>query len=458
MQRAVALGKPLHNLELIYALPDGRLIFAFGNAAPLFDGNGKVRGSVAAFLDITERKRADEERAKLQEQLAQAHKMEAIGTLAGGIAHDFNNILWAIMGYTELTMGSIPGGSKEHRNLQQILIASERARDLVNQILAFSRKAAQERKPLQLSLIVKETLKLLRATIPTTIDLKQEIASPNAMVLADSTQIHQLIMNLCTNSTQAMREKGDTLKIGLEEKDLDEDGLLEHPDLSPGPYVILIISDNGPGIAPEIIDRIFDPFFTTKEVGEGTGMGLAVVYGIVKSHGGGISVYSQPEAGTTFTVLLPKILNPESESKEVDTSIPQGCGHLLVIDDEKMLVDLTKKMLERLGYEVTASNSSLEALKIFQAQPDKFDLVITDQTMPHMTGMQLARQLRRIRPDIPIILCTGYSETVSEEKVIATGINKLLMKPVIMRRLAEAAREALEGIGDGPPSFAGVEK
>ena len=395
------------------------------------------------FRDITERLRLEEEKTGLEAQLFQAQKLEALGTLAGGIAHDFNNILWAIMGFTELTLPSLPEGSKERWNIQQVLQASERARDLVAQILAFSRKANQEKKPLQIALIVKEAIKLLRATIPTTIEIKQTISAPEALVLADPTQLHQIIMNLCTNAAQAMRETGDTVQIGLEEEYLDQESLLGHLELLPGPYVKLTVRDNGPGIAPEIIDNIFDPFFTTKAVGEGTGMGLAVVYGIVKSHGGAIAVSSRPGEGAAFTVLLPKIINRESEDQKAQTSIPRGHGHILVIDDEEMLVLLNKRMLESLGYEVTTATSTLEAIEIFQAQPDKFALVITDQTMPRMDGMQLSLEFRHIQPDIPIILCTGFSEKVSKETVRAAGINALLLKPINLHELGEMVSKVL---------------
>jgi PAS domain S-box-containing protein len=394
--------------------------------------------------ELIERQHAEATRQQLESQLFQAQKMEALGTLAGGIAHEFNNILWAIMGFSELTLSFLPEGSKGRWNIQQVLQASGRARDLVNQILAFSRKADQEKKPIQIALIVKEALKLMRATIPTTIEIKQTISAPETLVLADATQIHQIIMNLCANAAQAMREKGDSLEIRLEEKFLDDIDLLEQPDLTPGTYVILTVSDNGPGIAPDIIDKIFEPFFTTKEVGAGTGMGLAVVYGIVKSHGGAITVSSQPSEGAAFTVLLPKIISRENEDQEAQASIPKGHGHILVLDDEEMLVALSKRMLESLGYEVTTAKSSLEALEIFQAQSDEFDLVITDQTMPHMAGLQLSREFRHIRPDIPIILCTGFSEKVSQETVDAAGINGLLMKPVNLRDLGKTVREVLD--------------
>jgi CheY-like chemotaxis protein len=262
--------------------------------------------------------------------------------------------------------------------------------------------------------------------------------------LADSTQMYQIVMNLCTNAVQAMREKGDALEIGLEEIFFDQGSLLGNQELTPGPYVKLTVSDNGPGIAPEIIDKIFDPFFTTKGVGEGTGMGLAVVYGIVKSYGGSITVSSQPGEDATFTVLLPRIISQKTDDHEAQIFIPRGQGQILVIDDEDILVQMSKSMLENLGYEVTTANDSLKAMEIFQAQPDTFDLVITDQTMPHIDGLQIARKIRQMQPNIPIILCTGFSEKVSQETVRAAGINVLLMKPFNLHDLGQTVKKVLD--------------
>jgi PAS domain S-box-containing protein len=431
------------NEELEMYQKDGSVIWTEVLVRAVRDSEGNVISLQGSTRDISERKRAEATRQQLEAQLFQAQKMEAIGTLAGGIAHDFNNILWAIMGFSELTLSSLPEGSKERWNMQQVLQASERARDLVNQILAFSRKADQEKKPLQIALIVKEALKLLRATIPTTIEIKQTISAPEALVLADPTQLHQIIMNLCTNAAQAMREKGNTLEIGLEEVHLNPDVLSDHQELAPGPYVKLTVRDNGPGIAPESIDKIFDPFFTTKGVGEGTGMGLAMVYGIVKSHGGAITVSSQSGEGAAFTVLLPKIISQESEDQETQASIPKGHGQILLVDDEKMLVEMNKRLLVGLGYVVTPVTSSLEALEIFRAQPGTFDLVLTDQTMPQMDGLKLSREVRHLRPDIPIIICTGFSDRVSKEIVEAAGIDGLLMKPIDLRKLGETVQKVL---------------
>jgi len=391
-----------------------------------------------------QRQRMAREKEDIESQLHQAQKMEAMGTLAGGIAHDFNNILGSIMGFTELTLQSIPRDSQEYYNLDQVLRAGERARDLVKQILVFSRRAAQEKRPLQASSIIKETLKLLRASLPTTIEIKEDLAAPAATVLADPTQFNQILMNLGANAAHAMRENGGLLEVKLQEVSLDHSDLLQHPELTPGPYVMLSVSDTGQGMDQETMGRIFDPFFTTKEVGEGTGMGLAVVHGIVKSGGGEITVASRPAEGTTFTILLPKITGEVAPAAAVLPPLPTGHESILFVDDEKMLADLTREMLKKLGYEVVAQTSSLEALKFFQAQPEKFDLVITDQTMPHMTGMQLAQECRHLRPDIPIILCTGFSEKVSLANVKAAGINDLLMKPFVMRNLAATIRKVLE--------------
>jgi PAS domain S-box-containing protein len=393
---------------------------------------------VGIISDITERKR-------LEIQLRQSQKMEAIGTLAGGIAHDFNNILGGIIGYTELTMDSVPKNSEEHYFLTQVKKAGERAKDLVKQILLFSRQSAQEKELLKISPIIEETLKLLRASLPTTISVKENLKAPTAMIFADRTQIHQILMNLGVNAAYAMREKGGLLEVDLEEVSLDHGDLPHHPNLTPGAYVKFTVSDTGHGMDQEVMSRIFEPFFTTKEVGEGTGMGLAVVHGIVKSNNGEISVASRPGAGTTFTILLPKIASEvETASEEVSSPFPTGNESILFIDDEEMLTRMIRKMLTKLGYRVVVQSNSAEALKIFRSQPEKFDLIITDQTMPQMTGMQLARECKRVRPDIPIILCTGHSEKVSEETIKAAGINLLLMKPIVMRNLAETIRRTLE--------------
>jgi PAS domain S-box-containing protein len=384
------------------------------------------------------------ERKKFEEQIRQSQKMEAIGTLAGGIAHDFNNILAAIIGFTEMSAQKLEENTPLKHNLDQVLKSSYRARDLVKQILTFSRKNFEERKPVEISPIIKEALKLLRASIPTTIDIQVNIESHAGMINADSTQMHQVLMNLCTNAAHAMRDTGGVLDISLCPVFLDAREITSYPELQPGAYLQLTIRDTGAGIDPAIIDRIFEPFFTTKEVGQGTGMGLAVVHGIVKSHGGAITVDSKPGKGTTFHILLPKVEDKKERTKDKITTIPKGTECILYVDDEAALVDLGQEMLESLGYRVTAKNNSVEALAAFKTDPHGFDIIITDQTMPAMTGFDLTKQIMHIRPDIPVILCTGHSDQVTQEMARDAGIREFVMKPMTIQTLAETVRSALD--------------
>jgi PAS domain S-box-containing protein len=390
----------------------------------IINKDGHITEILCIGNDITERKQAEEERKKVQAQLQQAQKMEAIGTLAGGIAHDFNNILSLIIGYTELTLNDLPEGSPARDNMNKLFKAGERARDLVKQILAFSRQTEQEQKPVQIHLIVKDALKLLRSSLPATIEIRQNITS-TGMVLADPTQIHQVIMNLCTNAYHAMREKGGVLEVSLQNvsigdfkfrnsefEDKEKQSAFRIPqseiNLDPGSYIKLTAKDTGEGMDKAVMERVFDPYFTTKEKTGGTGMGLAVVHGIVKSHGGAITVYSEPGKGSTFNVFLPRIKVPEGVAEtEKMIPLPRGRERILFVDDEPFIVEIGKGMLEHLGYQVTTRTSSIEALEAFRAQPAKFDLVITDMTMPKMTGDKLAKELMRIMPNLPIILCTG---------------------------------------------------
>jgi PAS domain S-box-containing protein len=409
------------------------------------DNQNQPIGFYGIVRDISERLQAKEEKKKIETQLQQSQKMEAIGTLAGGIAHDFNNILSLIFGYTELAMGNLPEDSHARSDMNKLLQAGDRARDLVKQILTFSRHTEQEQKPILIQPIVKEALKLLRATLPTTIEIRQNIAT-TSMVLADPTQMHQVIMNLCTNAYHAMSEKGGVLDVSLTDIDLDAEFTTKHLNTYPGPYLRLTVSDTGQGIEEKALDRIFEPYFTTKGQNGGTGMGLAVVHGIVKSHGGIITVYSKPGKGSTFNVFLPRIEHAEAD-KETDVrlgKIPTGNEHILFIDDEPAIVDIGKGMLEHLGYTVEVRTSPIEALAAFKALSGKFDLIISDMTMPKMTGDELAKELMTIRPDIPIILCTGFSEHINEEQAKAIGIRKLIMKPFIMREMAEAIRQVLD--------------
>jgi PAS domain S-box-containing protein len=394
--------------------------------------------------DIKNRKREEEERKKLEAQLLHSKKMEAMGTLAGGIAHDFNNILGAILGYTELSINELSEDSAVRANLEYVLSAANRAKDLVKQILAFSRKADQEKKPVYLGNIVKETIKLLRSTLPTTIEIRFKIADGLNPIMADPTRLHQVMMNLCTNAGHAMRENGGLLEITLEEIALEADAI-KGKELEPGFYQRLTVSDTGHGMDAETQRRIFDPYFTTKKEGEGTGMGLSVAHGIIKSHKGEITVYSEPGKGTTFHVLL-----PETEIKAVPETAPQapiqrGNERILLVDDEWALVELGKQMLQRIGYTVEVKNSSMSALEAFRSNPSAFDLIITDQTMPGMTGIQLARQIKELRPEIPVILCTGFSEAVDEENFKSRGIDAFVMKPMVMRDISQVIRKVLAG-------------
>jgi len=422
----------------------GKWYINYDRAIKWIDGRF-VRLQIAT--DISRIKDLEKESLRIQAQLQQAQKMEAIGTLAGGIAHDFNNILSAVIGYTEIALADVPGNSSQHQNLQEVLKAGNRARDLVKQILTFSRQTEQELKPVQINQIVRETLKLLRASLPTTVTIAQQIESDSA-VLADPTQIHQVIMNLCTNAAHALRDNGGQLKIDLSDVMLDGSFIEQHPYLSPGGFIKLSIADDGHGMEKSILDRIFDPFFTTKERGEGTGMGLAVVLGIIKSHGGTITVDSEVGKGSVFDVFLPVIKREVDHEVRTKAPIPTGTERILFIDDEKALVDLGRQILERLGYTVTVRTSSVEALELFMEHPEKFDLVITDMTMPNMTGDDLAGKLLNVRTDIPIILCTGYSEKISREKAQSLGIKEFILKPIVMRELARIVRSVLDDEGN----------
>ena len=374
---------------------------------------------VGSMIDITDRKHADEDKENFDVQLRQAEKMQAIGTLAGGIAHDFNNILGVILGQAEMIeMFDAKKDTKLRSRVKELIKASDRAKELVEQILTFSRQTAQKKEPVRLSSIVKEAAKFLRATIPSTIEIRQNIKGLAGKVAADPTQMHQILMNLCTNAAHAMRDEGGILELELDEVYLDQKAAARIEGIEAGPFLRLSVTDSGYGMDPEIQKRIFDPYFTTKKAGEGTGLGLSVVHGIVKLHGGSISVISQQGIGTTFSVYLPCISNEAEGGHELGRSaaIAAGDERILFVDDEADLSRIAKEVLENLGYQVVAETSSTSALELFKAQPSRFDLVITDLTMPKLTGLQLSQELIRIRPDIPIILCTGFSEKAVVEK------------------------------------------
>jgi PAS domain S-box-containing protein len=402
--------------------------------SPMRSTVGEVLNQVVTCRDVTTE-------VMLEQQLRQAHKMEAIGTLAGGIAHDFNNILAAIIGNAELALDDVPAGSGVHHNLEQIFKASQRAKDLVKQILAFSRRDNQEAVLVEAGPLVIETMKLLRSSIPATIDIRHHVEPGRDTVMADAARLQQILMNLCANAAHAMREKGGILEVTLKEHQAGPDSLAALPDLKPGPYLTIMVRDTGHGMSEAVMERIFDPFFTTKRPGEGTGMGLAVVHGIVKSLNGMVSVTSRPGEGSLFTVYLPIITSETDRTVQEEVlPLPGGKEHILFVDDEAPIVEMNSMMLERLGYKVTACSSSRKALELFTSNPGAFDLVITDQTMPDLTGAELTKRLRNVRRDIPVILITGFSETMDVDRARRVGIQRLLMKPIIKHELAEAIR------------------
>ena len=408
------------------------------------DKEGRITHYQGIVLDISERIIAKDERERLQSQLLQAQKMESIGTLAGGIAHDFNNILSPIMTHTEMALMDLPEDSPVRFSLREVFKASERARDLVKQILAFSRQTEREPVPLKMGLIIKEALKLLRSSIPTTIEIQQQIMTDSDAILADPTQMHQVIMNLCANAFHAMREKGGVLEVSLADEYVDPESAYQFDNLRLGSYLKLSIRDSGQGMDPDVIEKIFEPYFTTKDKGVGTGLGMAVVLGIVQNHGGSIQVNSEIGKGTVFNVYLPKLETATIEQIPISESTPKGVERVLLIDDEAAIINAGKQMLERLGYEVITRTSSIDALELFRSQPDRFDIVITDMTMPNMTGVELSKEVMNIRPDIPVILCTGFSEQINGEKASGMGIRAFIMKPIVMSQMANTIRKVLD--------------
>jgi PAS domain S-box-containing protein len=416
---------------------DGNLYESETKISIVRNRNGNITHFVSVTQDVTHETR-------LEKQLIQAQKMQAIGTLAGGIAHDFNNILSAIMGYTEICMLQAPKDSQIPRRLGRVMHACQRARELVKQILTFSRQTKQEHNQIQMHLIVKEALKLLRASLPSTIEIRQEIHTDSSYVMADPTQIHQVLVNLCTNAAHAMQENGGTLSVKLDDVQLDNELLKKFSGLKPGSYVRLTVRDTGRGMDRQTMEHIFDPFFTTKKFDEGTGMGLAVVRSIVGNHGGAVYVSSEPGKGSTFEVLFPRATIEPVLEKKSSAHLPRGNERILLVDDEEFIVDMAKEMLESLGYTITTTGSSPEALKWFDQSPHDFDLVITDQTMPNMTGTEMAERMLNIRPDISIILCTGYSEEIVPERTESRNIKAVIMKPFIIQEMALTVRKVLD--------------
>jgi len=414
------------------------------SVVPIRDKKKKIAGAVAVIRDVTENKRLEEELKKREEHLRRAQKMEALGTLAGGIAHDFNNLLSTIVINTEMTLLDLDEESRSRNSLSLVLQAAARGREMVEQIITFSRHKERELKPLNVHSILKETLKLFRPTLPGNVELREEIATKSDAVMGEPSQIHQVVMNLCGNAVHAMEDKGGVLNVKLAVVNVDPAAASVHPDLKPGPYVRLTVSDTGHGMSPEVRERIFDPFFTTKGPGKGSGMGLAVVHGIVKAYGGAITVDSEVGRGSTFDVYIPCIATGPELQSTLSGIISKGTERILLVEDEEIQLRSMAKMLIRLGYRVIPSPSAAEALIHFRSDPANFDLVITDQAMPEMSGFELAERLLKIRGDIPIVLCTGYSEGVDRESAEEVGIREFVAKPFTLADVSAVIRRALK--------------
>jgi signal transduction histidine kinase/CheY-like chemotaxis protein len=418
-------------------------------AYPLFDEAGRVSRVIEYYHDVTNRKQAEKEKDLAEAQLRHAQKMDAIGTLAGGIAHDFNNMLGAMIGYANLALGDVPEDSTAHRNLCEVLTAANRAKDLVRQILTFGRENEERQKPIRIAPIVREVLKTIQVSLPKNIEISTHIPDSSGMIMANVAQIHQILLNLCTNAAHAMEAKGGLLDVTIKEVEIQSPITVGHISVTPGSYIQLIVTDTGCGMSPEVLSHVFEPFFTTREVGKGTGMGLAVVDGIVRKHRATITVNSREGIGTSFTIFFPSLeaaLSNDGPSQNADgaSDIPT----ILVVDDEALMVDVTRQILERLGYIVVGRTSSEEALQAFREDPDRFDLVITDHRMPKLTGVQLARELMAVRPGVPIILCTGFSDDIGPEEAKRVGIRAYMMKPVTIKDMDNLIKSILKGSPD----------
>lgn len=438
-----ALGEKISD-EAKFTDINGDIHHLFRTVSPVQDSNGKIACITVQGHDITERVKAESEKRNLEHLLQQAQKMEALGVLAGGIAHDFNNVLSVIIGNAELAKRYIDSSSEQHHFYKLIHTAAIKAKNLVSQILSFSRQAEIKKTVLQPAEIVSESVKLLRSSLPATIEIVADVETSCGAIFADPTQYHQIVMNLCTNAYHALEDKGGKLTVKLHQQKVTSTSFLHNIQLQPGEYAYLTVGDSGDGIRQSNLNRIFDPYFTTKEEGKGTGMGLSIVHGIVKGHGGAIDVETKRGVGTTFHVFLP-LADKEGERNENDfQDLTYGNERILLVDDEELLLEMVKDMLEMLGYHVAAEKSSTEALNRFCDNPKNFDLIITDQTMPDLVGTDLARRALRVRPDIPIILSTGYSPNISRDSVIALGIKELAYKPLSLDEMSAVVRRVID--------------
>ena len=447
IQKAIAEKKPF-DVEYAFLHKSEGIKYFHERGRPMFDESGSPLYIDGVIFDITENKESLNKQQELETQLRQAQKLEALGALAGGITHDFNNILASIYGYSQLALLEVPDDSKVRIYLKDMHDAANRARELVKQILTFSRQEAQTQSPVEVGIIVKEALKLLRASIPATIEIRRNIERNCGSVMANPTQIHQILMNLCTNAYHAMRETGGILSVFLTPENMTGGEVINGIAFTAGPYLHLEVADTGHGMDAEMIDRIFEPYFTTKSRGEGTGMGLSVVHGIVKSHGAHITVNSEPGKGSSFHIYWPVIdQSAAPEESEFTQSLPEGIETIMLLDDEEPTLLVEEAILKRLGYRVHSFSNPHLALAGFREKAGMFDLVVTDMTMPDMTGVDLFKALKEIRPDIPVILCTGYSEIISRKEAQKMGISAFMMKPIQIRKFASELRKLLDGEG-----------
>ena len=437
--------RALPRTELRFIVSDGETIITESTATRImYEGKTSV---LVVIRDITEQQHAERERLKLQAQLSHSQKMEAIGTLAGGIAHDFNNILGIISGYAELALNDLDEGTNARLGIDQVVRASERAKDLVGQILAFGRGVEPERKPIDIGASIEEIMKMLKITFPSTIDIRTRVETDAGVVEINPTKLQQIVMNLCANAAHAMEGDTGLLEVIASKVDLDEKQAAElFPKLKPGPFAVLSIRDSGRGIDSGLLSKIFDPYFTTKEKGVGTGMGLSMVHGIVKSLDGAIAVESEPGKGSTFRVYLPRIEMAAPQEPAACESHERGNEHILLVDDEEQLVNIGKRMLSYLGYTVTGVTNGAEALELVRKKPYEYDIVITDLTMPNMPGDVLAKEMTDVRPSMPVIMCTGYSERITEEKAAAMGVRALVPKPLSLADMARTIRRVLDEV------------